>query len=52
MQLRNELLLKLFFGNLVPIEVNIEHLEKYKKEFKNQFLYSELLNRNYPLLIP
>jgi DNA-binding PadR family transcriptional regulator len=35
-QLRNELLLKLFFGNLVPIEVNIEHLEKYKKELENK----------------
>ncbi|CDK30413.1 PadR-like transcriptional regulator C-terminal part [Candidatus Babela massiliensis] len=35
-QLRNELLLKLFFGNLVPIEVNIEHLEKYKKELESK----------------
>ena len=35
-QLRNELLLKLFFGNLAPVEVNIEHLEKYKKELKNK----------------
>ena len=34
MQLRNELLLKLFFGNMVPIEVNIEHLEKHKKELE------------------
>ena len=31
-QLRNELLLKLFFGNLVPIQISIEHLEHYKKE--------------------
>lgn len=31
-QLRNELLLKLFFGNLIPIETTIEHLKKYKKE--------------------
>jgi PadR family transcriptional regulator, regulatory protein AphA len=35
-QLRNELLLKLFFGKLVSIEVNIEHLEQYKKELKNK----------------
>lgn len=35
-QLRNELLLKLFFGNLVPIETNIKHLEKYKKELENR----------------
>ena len=35
-QLRNELLLKLFFGKLVPLEVNIEHLEHYKKELKNK----------------
>jgi PadR family transcriptional regulator AphA len=35
-QLRNELLLKIFFGNLVPIEVNIEHLEKYKKKLENK----------------
>lgn len=32
MQLRNELLLKLFFGDLVSLETNIEHLETYKKE--------------------
>lgn len=37
-QLRNELLLKLFFGNLVPIKVNIEHLEKYKEELQNKLL--------------
>jgi PadR family transcriptional regulator, regulatory protein AphA len=35
-QLRNELLLKLFFGILVPIETNIEHLEKYKKELESK----------------
>lgn len=36
LQLRNELLLKLFFGKLVPIRVSIEHLEKYKKELENK----------------
>lgn len=42
-QLRNELLLKLFFGKLVPVEVNIEHLEQYKKELKNKlFLFREI----------
>lgn len=35
-QLRNELLLKLFFGDLVTVEVNIEHLETYKKELENK----------------
>lgn len=35
-QLRNELLLKLFFGTLVPIKINIEHLETYKKELQNK----------------
>jgi len=35
-QLRNELLLKLFFGNLVPLEINIEHLKKYKKELETK----------------
>lgn len=34
MQLRNELLLKLFFGNLTSIETSIEHLEKYKKRLE------------------
>ncbi len=34
MQLRNELLLKLFFGKMVPIEINIEHLEQQKKELE------------------
>lgn len=32
LQLRNEQLLKLFFGNLIPVEVTIDHLETYKKE--------------------
>lgn len=42
-QLRNELMLKLFFGNLVPIEVSIEHLERYKKDLKNKlFLFREI----------
>jgi len=36
MQIRNELILKLFFGNMVPVEVNIEHLEKQKKELENK----------------
>jgi len=36
LQLRNELLLKLFFGTLVPIKVTIEHLEKYKKELQSR----------------
>lgn len=36
MQLRNELLLKLFFGNLLPKEIAIEHLEAYKKELKKK----------------
>lgn len=33
-QLKNELLLKLFFGNLVPIGTSIEHLKNYKKELE------------------
>ena len=35
-QLRNELLLKLFFGNLVHLQTNIEHLETYKKELESK----------------
>lgn len=34
LQLRNEQLLKLFFGNLIPVEVTIEHLNIYKKELE------------------
>ena len=50
-QLRNELLLKLFFGNLVSIEINIEHLEKYKKELEGKLssfreIENELRNIN------
>lgn len=50
-QLRNELLLKLFFGNLVPIETNIEHLKQYKKELANKLssfreIENELLSIN------
>jgi PadR family transcriptional regulator AphA len=29
-QVRNELLLKLFFGGQVPVEVSIEHVEKFR----------------------
>lgn len=29
--IRNELMLKLFCGNMVPVEVNVKHLEKQKK---------------------
>lgn len=36
MQLRNELMLKLFFGTMVPIEINVEHLEQQKKELENK----------------
>lgn len=46
-QLRNELMLKIFFGKMVPIEVSIEHIQKRKielehrlnhfREIKNQF---------------
>lgn len=35
-QLRNELLLKLFFGNFVSIETNVKHIEQYKKELENK----------------
>ncbi|HEV2601763.1 MAG TPA: PadR family transcriptional regulator [Candidatus Babeliales bacterium] len=35
-QLRNELLLKVFFGDLIPVEITIEHLENYKKELKDK----------------
>jgi len=43
LQLRNELLLKLFFGNLVPIKVNIDHLEKYKEELQSKLsIFTEI----------
>jgi len=46
MQLRNELLLKLFFGAIVPIEVSIEHLKKQKKELKNKLsTYQKIKNK-------
>lgn len=34
-QSKNELMLKLFFGHHVPIEVNLEHLERYKNSCIN-----------------
>lgn len=37
-QLRNELLLKLFFGIFVPIETTIAHLKKYKTELESRLL--------------
>lgn len=43
MQIRNEFMLKLFFGNMVSAEVNIEHLEKQKKELENKLsIYQEI----------
>lgn len=45
MQMRNELMLKLFFGNLVPIEISIEHLEQQKKELENKLsIYQKIKN--------
>lgn len=45
-QLRNELLLKLFFGNLVSIQINIEHLENYKKTLENKLVtFREIENK-------
>lgn len=45
MQLRNELMLKLFFGNMVPVEVNIAHLENQKKELENKLsTYQKIKN--------
>lgn len=51
MQLRNELMLKVFFGNLVPVSTSIEHLEKFKKELENKLsvyhtIKNELSDRN------
>lgn len=36
MQLRNELMLKLFFGSMVPMSISIEHLEEQKKELEKK----------------
>lgn len=45
MQMRNELMLKLFFGTMVPAEVNIEHLEKQKKELEKKLAtYRDIKN--------
>lgn len=59
-QVRNELMLKLFFGNMVSIETNIEHLKKQKKELKdklciyqkikNELSDGDLLESLYPLI--
>lgn len=41
-QLRNELLLKLFFGNFVPSEITIRHVKNYKKELEGKVaMYKE-----------
>ena len=43
MQLRNELMLKLFFGNMVPVETSIEHLKEHKKDLENKLAtYQEI----------
>lgn len=42
-QLRNELVLKLFFGAMVPIEVSLHHLEEHKNELKKKLVtYQEI----------
>lgn len=41
-QLRSELLLKLFFGNMTPVAVSIQHLENHKKQLENKLsIYQE-----------
>ncbi|MGE0009600.1 MAG: PadR family transcriptional regulator [Candidatus Babeliales bacterium] len=43
MQLRNELLLKLFFGGMMPPEMSIKQLEQQKKELKSKLAtYQEI----------
>lgn len=45
MQLRNELMLKLFFGSMIPIEINVEHLERQKKELESKLVtYQSIKN--------
>ena len=44
-QVKNELLLKVFFGNLVPTQITIEHLENYKKELIHKLaVFEEIKN--------
>lgn len=60
MQLRNELLLKLFFGNFVSIDVSIAHLENYHQELltklatfneiKKELQHSDTLENLYSLI--
>ncbi len=52
-QLRNELMLKLFFGTMIPVEVSIEHLEKHKEKLEDKLstykkAQKELANDNSP----
>lgn len=39
MQMRNEFLLKLFFGNMVPTEVTIAHIEHHKQEITSKLAF-------------
>lgn len=39
MQMRNEFLLKLFFGNMVPPEVTIAHIEQHKQELAQKLAF-------------
>lgn len=41
--IRNELMLKVFFGDLVPTEITIQHLENQKQELQKKLtLYQEI----------
>lgn len=42
-QPRNELMLKLFFGNQVPTTTSIEHLEKLKKDLELKLAFYETI---------
>ena len=44
-QLRNELLLKLFFGNMIPVEISIEHLKNHKKDLDDKLSYFEEIKK-------
>ncbi|MGE4168193.1 MAG: PadR family transcriptional regulator [Candidatus Babeliales bacterium] len=47
-QLRNELLLKLFFGKLVPAKVTLEHLKNYKKELEKKLASFQKIKHELP----
>lgn len=49
-QIRNEFLLKLFFGNLIPVDITIQHLKDYKKKLRTYLSSYQAIKKDLSIL--